>query len=100
MRVVVTAAAKADLLAIRSFIEAHKPERAVSFTEELLDRCEALADNPRAYTLVARYERFGIHRCVHGNYLIFYRLQQKVIEVIHILQGARDMEALLFRSPN
>jgi toxin ParE1/3/4 len=100
MRVVVTAAAKADLLAIRSFIEAHKPERAVSFTEELLDRCEALADNPRAYVLVARYERFGIHRCVHGNYLIFYRLQQKVIEVIHILQGARDMEALLFRSPN
>jgi len=100
MRVVVTAAAKADLLAIRSFIEAHKPERAVSFTEELLDRCEALADNPRAYALVARYERFGIHRCVHGNYLIFYRLQQKVIEVIHILQGARDMEALLFRSPN
>jgi len=100
MRVVVTAAAKADLLAIRSFIEAHKPERAVSFTEELLDRCEALADNPRAYALVARYERFGIRRCVQGNYLIFYRLQQEVIEVIHILQGARDMEALLFRSPN
>jgi len=100
MRVVVTAKAKADLLAIRSFIEAHKPERAVSFTEELLDRSEALADNPRAYLLVARYERFGIRRCVHGNYLIFYRLQQELIEVIRILQGARDMEALLFSSPN
>ena len=101
MRVVVTAKAKADLLAIRSFIEAHNPELAVSFTEELLDRSEALADNnPRAYALVARYERFGIRRCVHANYLIFYRLQQEVIEVIHILQGARDMEALLFRSPN
>jgi addiction module RelE/StbE family toxin len=101
MRVVVTAKAKADLLAIRSFIEAHNPELAVSFTEELLDRSEALADNnPRAYALVARYERFGIRRCVHGNYLIFYRLQQELIEVIRILQGARDMEALLFRSPN
>lgn len=54
MRVVVTAKAKADLLAIRSFIEAHKPERAVSFIEELLDRCEALADTTRAYALVAR----------------------------------------------
>ena len=104
MRVVVTAAAKADLLAIRSFIEAHKPERAVSFTEELLDRCEALADNPRAYALVARYERFGIRRCVHGDYLSFYRLRQEVIEVIHILQGAWDVVvrslAAPGRSPN
>lgn len=43
-----------------------------------------------------RYERFGIRRCVHGDYLIFYRLQPEQIAVIHILQGARDIEALLF----
>ena len=70
--------------------------RAVSFSEELLDRCQALADTPRAYPLVPRYESFGIRRCVHGDYLIFYRLQPEQIEVIHILQGARDIEALLF----
>ena len=90
MRVVITAAAKADLLAIRRYIEADNPNRAVSFVEELLDRCLALADTPRAYPLVPRYERFGIRRCVHGNYLIFYRLQPEQIEVIHVLQGARD----------
>ena len=61
--------------------------------------CLALADTPRAYPLVPRYERFGIRRCVHGNYLIFYRLQPEQIEVIHVLQGARDIEALLFGSP-
>jgi addiction module RelE/StbE family toxin len=99
MRVVITAAAKADLLAIRRYIEADNPNRAVSFVEELLDRCLALADTPRAYPLVPRYERFGIRRCVHGNYLIFYRLQPEQIEVIHILQGARDIEAILFGSP-
>jgi plasmid stabilization system protein ParE len=49
--------------------------------------------------LVPRYERFGIRRCVHGNYLIFYRLQPEQIEVIHVLKGARDIEALLFGSP-
>lgn len=76
MRVVITAAAKADLLAIRYYIA---------------------TDNPTgAYPLVPRYERFGIRRCAHGDYLIFYRLQQEQIEVIHILQGARDIEALLF----
>jgi toxin ParE1/3/4 len=99
VRVVITAAAQADLLVIRRYIEPRNPERAVSFVEELLDRCQALADTPRAYPLVPRYERFGIRRCVHGDYLIFYRLHQEVDEVIHILQGARDIEALLFQSP-
>lgn len=99
MRVVMTAAAKADLLAIRRTIAADNPTRAVSFVEELLDRCLALADTPRAYPLVPRYERFGIRRCVHGDYLIFYRLQPEQIEVIHVLQGARNIEALLFGSP-
>jgi addiction module RelE/StbE family toxin len=99
MKVVITAAAKADLLAIRRYIEADNPTRAVSFVEELLDRCLALAHNPRAYPLVPRYERYGIRRCVHGDYLIFYRLQPEQIEVIHVLQGARDIEALLFGSP-
>lgn len=99
MRVVITAAAKADLIAIRRTIEADNPTRALSFVEELLDRCLALADTPRAYPLVPRYERFGIRRCVHGSYLIFYRLQPEQIEVIHVLQGARDVEAILFGSP-
>ncbi len=99
MRVVITAAAKADLLAIRRTIETDNPTRAVSFVEELLDRCLALADTPRAYPLVPRYERFGIRRCVHGNDLIFYRLQPEQIEVIHVLQGARDIEAILYGSP-
>jgi hypothetical protein len=30
---------------------------------------------------------------VHGDYLICYRLQQELIEVIHILQGAWDAVA-------
>ena len=57
------------------------------------------AATPRAYPLVPRYERFGICRCVHGDDLIFYRLQPEQIEVIHVLQGARDIEAVLFGSP-
>jgi plasmid stabilization system protein ParE len=48
--VVITAAAKADLLAIRRYIAHDNPARAVSFTEELLDRCQALAD-PAPLTL-------------------------------------------------
>ena len=104
MRVVITAAAKADLLTIPRSIAHNNPTLAVSFTEELLDRCQALADTPRAYHLVPRYGSFGIRRCVHGDDLIVYRpivyrLQPEQIEVIHILQGARDIEALLLGPP-
>ncbi len=71
MRVVITAAAKADLITIGSFIQPHNPERAITFVNELLDRCYALADIPRAYPLVPRYERFSVRRCVYRDYLIF-----------------------------
>jgi toxin ParE1/3/4 len=46
--------------------------------------------------LVPRFEHHGIRRCVHADYLIFYRVGTRFIEVIHILHGAREYEALLF----
>jgi toxin ParE1/3/4 len=51
---------------------------------------------PRRYPLVPRYEKFGIRRTVYQDYLIFYRIHVEVIEIIHVLQGARDYETLLF----
>jgi toxin ParE1/3/4 len=48
------------------------------------------------YPLVSRYEHLGIRRRPFGNYLIFYRVGAEAIEVVHVLHGARDYEALLF----
>lgn len=96
MKVVITKAAKADLIAIGNFIRPHNPARAATFIEELLDRCEGLADLPRAYPLIPRYEQWGIRRFVHRDYLIFYRVHADLIEVIHVIHGAQDYEALLF----
>ena len=95
MRVVITDAARADLIEIGEFIRPHNPKRAESFVDELLDRCEALADMPRAFPLVPRYEHYGIRRYAYRDYLIFYRALENLVEVIHILHGARDYEALL-----
>lgn len=96
MKVVVTDGAKADLVEIGEFIRPHNPTRAATFVDELLDRCAALADMPRAYPLVPRYEHHGIRRCVHRDYLIFYRVVEDLVEVIHIMHGARNYEVLLF----
>jgi toxin ParE1/3/4 len=96
MIVVITAAAKADLVAISDYIGQDNPQRAQSFTEELLDCCNGLADLHSVFPLVPRYEKMAIRRRVHRRYLIFYRAQDNRIEVLHILQGARDYDTLLF----
>jgi len=44
----------------------------------------------------SRYEHTNIRRVVHGNYLIFYRVNTESIEVIHILHGAMNFDAILF----
>jgi toxin ParE1/3/4 len=38
----------------------------------------------------------GVRRLVHGNYLMFYRITEEQVEVVHVLNGARDYEPLLF----
>ena len=96
MKVVLAKSAITDLESIADWIAADSPERAVSFIELLRRRCLQLADAPRAYPLVPRYESKGIRRRPVGDYLIFYRLTGSVVEIVHVLHGARDVEALLF----
>jgi plasmid stabilization system protein ParE len=94
--VVITAEAEADLEDIASYVAAQSPRSALTLIRELRERCETLADAPRGYPLVPRYEEKGVRRRPFGNYLIFYRVGRDAIEVIHILHGARDYEPLLF----
>lgn len=96
MIVNVTAEAESDLEQIASYIAEQSVEAALKFVQELREKCELLADAPRGYPLVPRYEHLGIRRRPFGNYLIFYRVGCDVIEVVHILHGARDYEPLLF----
>ena len=96
MKVFITDAAVRDLMAIADHIRPDNPERAATFVNELLDRCETLTELSARFPLVPRYERHGIRRCVYGNYLIFYRIGADQVDVLHILNGAQNYEALLF----
>ena len=96
MKVVIAVAAKRDLIAVADYIRAHNPACAMSFVEELLDHCQSLAELPRRFPLIPRYEHHEIRRRVHANYLIFYRVGADVVEIIHVLHGAQDYEPLLF----
>jgi toxin ParE1/3/4 len=96
--VLLTDAALADLSAIALHIASSNPARALSFIDELEAACQGLADTPERFAIVPRYEAMGVRRRVHGNYLIFYRVCAPQVEVLHILHGAMDHDAVLFPS--
>jgi toxin ParE1/3/4 len=96
MIVIITGPAETDLEHIADYIAERNPARALTFVRELRDKCEALADAPRAYPLVPRYEQAGIRRRPHGDYLIFYRIGIDAIDVVHVLHGAQNYEPILF----
>ncbi|WP_400769598.1 type II toxin-antitoxin system RelE/ParE family toxin [Methylosinus sporium] len=96
MIVVIATRAEADLERIGERIAEESPQRAVSFVRELREICEGLGDMPKRFPLAPRFERAGIRRRVHGNYLIFYRIGRETVEVVHVLHGAMDYEPLLF----
>lgn len=88
--------AEGDLERIGDYIAKDNPRRALSFVQELRDRCMSLANMPEAYPLLPRYETHGVRRRVHGNYLIFYRIGAEQITVLHVLNSAMDYAAILF----
>jgi toxin ParE1/3/4 len=96
MKLVITDKAKADLVRIGDNIAKDNPRRALSFVVELEARCRALPMMPFLYPLLRRREPSGVRRAVHGKYLIFYKVQDDVVYVIHIMNGAMDYETILF----
>ena len=95
MKVRLAAEATRDLESIADRIAEDNPGRAISFARELRDSCLGLAQFPERFPLVPRYEKHGIRHRVHGNYLIFYRIEDAGVVVIHILHGAMDYAGLL-----
>lgn len=96
MKVLITAEAEADLESIGDYIARGNPARALNFVHELYQLCLDIAEMPQAWPVVPRYEHHGIRRRVYGRYLIFYRAGADQITVLHILNGAMDVETILF----
>jgi toxin ParE1/3/4 len=96
VKVVITASAIADLIAIGRYIQQDNPRRAVSFVSELEHRCGELSTMAKAFPLVPRHEKSGIRRRAYRGYLIFYRIAANTVEVVHVLHGALDYERILF----
>lgn len=95
MTVTIAAEAERDLESIASFIAADNPVRAVSFVQELVARCHALADQPLRHPIAADYGQ-RVRRFPYKGYSIHYQVPgvSEVI-VVHILNDATDHRRVL-----
>jgi toxin ParE1/3/4 len=96
-RLVISTTARGDLRAIVVRISGDNPTRAVSFVAELWGRCREIAERPEAYAVVPRHAALGIRRAVHGNYLVFYRIDQSAVTILRVLHGSMDYSQLFGR---
>jgi len=79
-----------DLEEIGDYIALSNPDRAISFVDELLSRCAAVAERPTSYP---RREDFGIgiRMAVHGRYRILFRVDCEGARIERIVHSARRM---------
>ncbi|WP_210207923.1 type II toxin-antitoxin system RelE/ParE family toxin [Bosea caraganae] len=97
MTVIISDAAKADLIGIGRHIAKDTPARADSFVDELERKCLGLGERPLAWPVMPQSKGRQIRRRAHGDYLIFYRIGEDHVEVVRVLHSARDYAAWLFK---
>jgi toxin ParE1/3/4 len=93
-RYVLSRRAQDDLRQIRDHILKDNPRRAVTFVDELLDRCQLLADNPLMGRARPELQR-NLRSFPYGDYVIFYRAAPVGVTITRVLHGARDATRLL-----
>jgi toxin ParE1/3/4 len=85
--------AETDLDEIWWYIAQDNPDHADRFLDKIEERCQALAQFPLMGT--SREELMPALRShVVGNYLIFYLPIEDGIEIVRVLPGMRDIDAI------
>ena len=89
-------AAQADLLAILEFIaiRSGSAEVGLRFTGELRQKCRALAASPGTMGRPRPELRPDIRSVAYKGYVIFFRYEVDAFEVVNIVHGHRDIEAM------
>ena len=95
MKVVLTRRALADLDAIADWIGQDSPRRALSFTTALRAKCKDLANMLEAWPVKQGWNPMGARIRVCRGYLIVYVVAEKRIDILHVVNGARDLDVLM-----
>lgn len=91
-----TPTARRDLKAIKDFIAEKNLEAAFRFVDQVVEKCQTLAQFPemgRLWSdLAPPLRSFPV-----DSYLIFYRPLKDGIQIVRIVNGYRDLDKLLLR---
>lgn len=79
-----------DLEGIEEFIGIDNPIAAINFIEKLTQRFDELIDMPGMGRKRDDLSP-GLRSSRVGDHLIFYRVSEDKLEVIHVLHGAQDL---------
>jgi len=93
-----TEVALADLEELVSFIEREEPAAAPAVLQRLEQAAQRLARNPQRGRVVPELARFEIRlyrELIVRPWRILYRVGQRRVFVMAVLDGRRDLEALL-----
>jgi toxin ParE1/3/4 len=93
MRCAFSPLAEADLEAIGDYIARDNPRRALSFIREVRQRCERIAEMPRAAPLRPELGA-GVRVVTFGHYLICYAESDDQVVIERIVHGARRLRNL------
>ncbi len=91
-----TPRAATDLEAIVFYVadRESRPRTALQLSRDIVAKCEAYASNPELGT--RRDDLLpGVRIMRHKRYVIIYRATKDGIEVLRVIDGARDFPALL-----
>ncbi|PAA98149.1 type II toxin-antitoxin system RelE/ParE family toxin [Serratia fonticola] len=94
MKLGISPLAEQDLEAIGDYIAQDNPVRAVSFTEELYQQCQLIAESPVIYRERPELGQ-SVRSCAYGRYLIVFRVLDTEVRIERLLHGSRDVIGLL-----
>lgn len=100
-RLVYLAAAQRDLSSILRYVARESGSAAVgtAFTDRLQGKCARLAALPGVLGRHRPELRHDLRSAAFGNYVIFFRYRDDVLEVVDILEGHRDMDTFFRTTP-
>jgi toxin ParE1/3/4 len=87
---------KDDLIQIKRYLarESGSNEVALQFTARLRQQCQQLAKLPGTIGRARPELAEGIRSLPYGNYVILFRYNGDLLEIVSIIEGHRDIEEL------
>jgi toxin ParE1/3/4 len=95
MRVVVSDEAKAELQSIFEYIAADSLRRTVAVVDRLDAAISDLSHSALSYPLFPERATGGVRRRIVRPYLVFYRVGDGIVEILHVVHGARDLRQIV-----